>query len=114
MTIRKALKVLKEMDCSATPDVTEAIYVVANALQENKDWLSLDELRELVYKENNYVGQHIWVCDIDSGVELVNACVLDVHHSYGIVATYGACDEHEWFLEKDYEDTWVAYLEYPG
>lgn len=74
--------------------------------------LTLRELSELVWdNDNSYIGQHIWVKDLR--FDLVLACVLDAYADDGIVAVYGANDKEEWFFEKDYGKTWIAYLEEP-
>lgn len=74
--------------------------------------LTLRELSELVWNnDSSYIGNHIWVKDLRFGIVL--ACVLDAYADDGIVAVYGANDKEEWFFEKDYGKTWVAYLERP-
>ena len=111
MTNLEAIKILSSMNCDATPEVKEAVKVAVDALQDKGDWLSIDELYDLCHEIKDYVGDHIWVKDIMVGTTL--ACIIDDHYDYGIVALYGANDEEEWFLEKDYGKTWVAYLEKP-
>lgn len=86
-------------------------YISMSDLNKQVAPLTLEELIKLVWDDSNtYIGQHIWVKDLNFGVVL--ACVLDAYAD-GIVAVYGANDKEEWFFEKDYGKTWVAYLEEP-
>ena len=111
MTNLEAIKILSAMNCDATPEVKEAVQIAVDALQKVGDWLSINELYDLCHAIKDYVGDHVWVKDLVVGTTL--ACVIDSHYDYGIVALYGAVEEEEWFMEKDYGKTWVAYLEKP-
>lgn len=112
MTNREAIDVLSQFACPGVLGVKNAINMAIDALKEKEDCLSIDELHALL--DDNCVGHHIWVKEINSFYDgLVSACVLDNHYAYGLVAVYGACDEEEWFIEENYGKTWVAYLEKP-
>ena len=87
-------------------------YISMNNVDKKLMPLTLEELTKLVWDDDNtYIGQQIWVKELKFGIVL--ACVLDAYTDDGIVAVYGASDKEEWFFEKDYGKTWVAYLERP-
>lgn len=115
MTNREAINVLSQFACPGVPGVEKAINMAIDALKEKEDWLSIDDLHDMVNEyQDDYIGTHIWVKSFhEEGFSLIFACVLDLHYELGIVAIYGANEMDEWFVEKDYGTKWVAYLEKP-
>lgn len=75
--------------------------------QPANDPLTLKELREIA--ESSEFGSHIWVKE--AGTEFVYAAITDVVNGDGVVAVWNA--DGDWFVERDYGKTWLAYRRPP-